>query len=221
MYAIQLVRTSFSDHSQRRRRAYLDMSFIKHKLSVDTLDAPEFPNFLPIDTQVNVPFPVNHHPAYTTYPCAGVDIPDTFGNLINLPDARLEPGLYAAAVNTISQTNWYFEVVGQYRKTGWPLIVKLVRQKQRELSKNRRAASGSTVRRWPLEFNYILTLQIFAPCSSKTPWATQQTIACLLYGSELAKTSTKCPTQPKSNISVPRSLIFRGNLGSRLITYRS
>ncbi|KAF1363084.1 hypothetical protein EJ07DRAFT_173792 [Lizonia empirigonia] len=127
------------------------MSFIKHKLSVDTLDAPEFPNYLPIGTRVNVPFPINHHPAYTTYPWAGVDIPDTFDNLISLPNPRLEPALYAAAVDTIRQTNWYFEVVGQYRKTGRPLTVKLVLQKERELRKKHRDASGNTVRRWPID----------------------------------------------------------------------
>ncbi|KAF9699939.1 hypothetical protein EKO04_001496 [Ascochyta lentis] len=110
------------------------MSFAKHNFSVDVPGAPEFPDSLPPSAQITVPFPVNNHPTWTTYPYAGVDIPATFDNIITpyLPNARLEPVLYAAAVDTIRMTNRYFELVGQYRGTDWPLTEKLVRQKERE-----------------------------------------------------------------------------------------
>lgn len=110
------------------------MSFAKHNLGVEVWDAPEYPTSIPPSTQVTVPFPVDNHPGWTTYPYAGVDIPDTFDNLIttHLPNALIEPVFYAAAIDTIRMTNRYFELVGQYRTTGRPLTARLVRQKERE-----------------------------------------------------------------------------------------
>ncbi|KAJ4364874.1 hypothetical protein N0V95_000624 [Ascochyta clinopodiicola] len=110
------------------------------------MDAPEFPDILPPGSHISVPFPVNNHPSWTTYPYAGVDIPDTFDSLIvpYLPNARLEPALYAAAVDTIRMTNRYFELVGQYRGTDKPLTEKLVRQKDREWRYEMRRAENGT-----------------------------------------------------------------------------
>lgn len=107
------------------------MSSKNHNLNVDTEDALEFPNSLPPGTQVNVPFPSDSYPNWTTHPYNGVDIPPTFDNLIQLPNARDEPALYAAAVDTIRMTNTYFELVGPYSRER-PLTAKHVQKKQQQ-----------------------------------------------------------------------------------------
>ncbi|KAJ8114551.1 hypothetical protein OPT61_g3595 [Boeremia exigua] len=108
----------------------------------------QFPDVLPPDTQVNVPFPVNNHPEWTTAPYIGVDIPPTFDNLITLPDARQNPALYAAAVDTIRMTNRYFNLVGQYSKS--PLTEEHVRWMQEQWPSTVNEA-GKRVRLFPVE----------------------------------------------------------------------
>ncbi|KAJ4317427.1 hypothetical protein N0V94_004959 [Neodidymelliopsis sp. IMI 364377] len=89
------------------------MSFAKHSLEIFTYDAPEYPDTLPPGVNIIVPFPAHNHPDYTTNPWAGVGIPETFDDLIELPNPNYEPALYAAAVDTMRMTNWCFELSGE------------------------------------------------------------------------------------------------------------
>lgn len=109
------------------------MSFARHNLDVNTEDAPEFPNVLPPGIHVVVPFPVNSHPTWTVHPFYGCYVPPTFNSLIELPDARLEPAYYAAAVDTIRMTNFHFSLEGPYNIKHF--TAELVRIKEQEWRK--------------------------------------------------------------------------------------
>src|SRR5690242_10386120 len=74
----------------------------------------DFSASLPHDAGVNVPFPANSHPQWTVEPFAGVGLPATFDNLINLPDPSKEPAFHAAAADCVRMTNWIFELTGTY-----------------------------------------------------------------------------------------------------------
>lgn len=126
------------------------MSFVKHNLDVNARDAPEFPDTLPSGTHINVPFPVNNYPTWTTYPYDGY-IPPTFDNLIitHLPNARLEPAFYAATTDTIRMTNTYFELVGRYDATKYPLTEKLVRQEEQNWRSERGMRDGRLIPLYP------------------------------------------------------------------------
>ncbi|KAH6633456.1 hypothetical protein C7974DRAFT_171921 [Boeremia exigua] len=78
--------------------------------------ALQFLDNLSLETEVQVPYPVQNHPDWTTIPFTGVGIPATFDSQIRLTNPLLEPVLYAAAVDTIRMTNYYFNLVGQYNE---------------------------------------------------------------------------------------------------------
>lgn len=89
-----------------------------HRSFVDGDDYPGPEHFLQfpdsLDREIEVPYPVENHPDWTTTPLADVDIPASFPNLVNLPDPTLEPAYYSAAVTTIRATNDYFRRIGHY-----------------------------------------------------------------------------------------------------------
>jgi hypothetical protein len=108
------------------------MSFTSGSTEQDHEDSLEFPDEVPLDAEVDVPFPSNNHTQWTSVPYTNIDIPPTFDDHVTLPDYDDEPVLYAAAVDTIRMTNRYFELVGTYsseRSKSYPLTEKLLREK--------------------------------------------------------------------------------------------
>jgi hypothetical protein len=76
---------------------------------------PELPNTLSPDTlaSITIPEPLERYPTYTN-PSYYIHTPSFYDHLITLPSATAYPALYAAAVDTIRETNNYLSGSGPY-----------------------------------------------------------------------------------------------------------
>ncbi|KAJ4381724.1 hypothetical protein N0V86_003089 [Didymella sp. IMI 355093] len=120
------------------------MSLTSGSTEQDHEDSLEFPDEVPLDVEVDLPFPSNNHIQWTSVSYTNIDIPPTFDDDVTLPDHDDEPVLYAAAVDTIRMTNRWFELAGSYsseRSRRYPLTERLLRQKA-ENWRNRKKEDG-------------------------------------------------------------------------------